>query len=241
MGKLKYILPVILFLIISSSFTSFNPKENYYRPDQSSLDPETADWLSRIDSAGGTVSDSIVEAVDDYIKEVKGLKYQSVSIRNLLMRENWFCGNFNSSFVPVFRNSGSSSEIMGSYQDINHNYSQNDYEEYGSGSGLIGNGADRYIETGFNPRQISELTAGNFHFMIYSMSPSPDAGRLGCRGGTGEGLYFYPKYLNGNSYINLNGTVESFVTTPAANGYIMVQRNNSQTINAYYNNFLIIK
>lgn len=239
MGKLKYILPVILFLFISSSFTSFNPKEKYYRPDQSSLDPETADWLSRVDSAGGTVSDSIVEAVDDYIKEVKGLKYQSVSIRDLLMRENWFCGNFNSSFVPLFRNSGASTEILGSYQDINHNYSQNDYEEYGSGSGLEGNGADRYIETGFNPKQISELSAANIHFMIYSMSASPDAGRLGCRGGTGEGLYFYPKYLNGNSYINLNGTVESFVTTPAANGYIMVQRNNSQTINAYYNNFLI--
>ncbi|MEO8447752.1 MAG: hypothetical protein ABI528_09670, partial [bacterium] len=86
MGNIKFLLSVILFLIISSSFTSFNSREIYYRFNLTDLelDPETADWLSRVDSAGGTVSDSLIEAVDDYIKEVKGLKYQSVSIRNLL-------------------------------------------------------------------------------------------------------------------------------------------------------------
>lgn len=238
MGKIKIFFPAIFLFIISSSFTPNTPKNNSIS-NVESLDPETTDWLSRVDSAGGSVSDSILEAVDDYIKEVKGLKYQTTNIRSLLLRENWFCGDFYSSFVPVFRNSGTSSGILGSFRDINHNYSQNEYEQKGSGSGLKGNGADRYIETGFNPKQISELTAGNIHFMIYSMSDSADAGRLGCRGASGEGLYFYPKYLNGNTYINLNGTVESFVTTPAANGYIMAQRNSSQTVDAYYNNFLI--
>lgn len=239
MGKIKILFPSILLLFISSSFTLNNSQNKYSGSDAVSLDPETADWLSRVDSAGGNVSDSIIDAVDDYIKEVKGLKYQTVSIRNLLLRENWFCGDFNSSFVPVFRNSSPSGEILGLYKDINNNYSPDEYEETGSGSGLKGNGTSSYIKTGFNPMQINDLTSGNIHFMIYSMSESADAGRIGCRGANGNGLYFYPKYLNGNTYINLNGTVESFVTTPAANGYIMVQRNNPQTINAYYQNYLI--
>ena len=239
MGKYIFLFSLLLILLVSSSFTSNNPKEDFSKYDPSSFDPETIDWLSRVDSAGGTVSDSIAEAVDDYIKEIKGLKYQTSSIRELLIRENWFCGDFNSSFVPVFRNSDPSDPFIGSYQDINHNYSQEEYEEHGVSSGLKGNGADRFLETGINPNQVSELSANDVHFMIFSMSDSADAGRLGCRSAGGEGLYFYPKYLNGNTYFNLNGNVESYVTTPAANGYIMVQRNSSQLLNAYYNNYLI--
>ena len=242
MGNPKYLFSVILLLVISFfsySFTSSNSKEKNSFRNITSLDPETVSWLERVDSAGGTVSDSVITFVDDYIKEIKGLKYQTVSIRNKIIREKWFCGDFNSAFVPFFRNADESSSILGSYIDVNNNYNPEEYYQTGELSGLKGNGTGRYIETGLNPSAINEFQKNDVHFMIYSMSDSADAGRMGCRGLSGNGLYFYPKYLNGNSYFNLNSNVESSVTLPSPNGYIMFQRTSSSSLNSYYNNFLI--
>ena len=242
MGNIKYQFSVILLLTISFfsySFTSFNSDKKNLLQDISSLDPETVNWLSRVDSAGGTVNENIIEAVDDYIKEIKGLKYQTVSIRNKIIRENWFCGDFNSAFVPFFRNADESSAIIGNYKDVNNNYDPLEYNYSGERSGLIGNGSSRYINTGLIPSAVNEFQKNDVHFMIYSMSDSADAGRLGCRGSSGNGLYFYPKYLNGNSYFNLNSNVESSATLPSGNGYIMFQRTSSTNLNSYYNNFLI--
>ncbi|MCB0727654.1 MAG: hypothetical protein KDD00_09325 [Ignavibacteriae bacterium] len=242
MGIHKKLFTVTLLLVISFfsySFTSLNSEENYSFQNISDLDPETANWLERVDSAGGSVPDSIIEAVDDYIKEIKGLKYQTVSIRNKIIRENWFCGDFNSAFVPFFRNADESSAIIGAYKDINNNYIPQDYYQTGELSGLKGNGSDRYIGTGLTPSAVNEFQKNDVHFMIYSMSDSSDAGRMGARGQFGNGLYFYPKYLNGNSYFNINGTVESSATLPSPDGYIMFQRTSSSSLNSYYNNFLI--
>lgn len=238
----KYLFSAIILLTISFfsySFTYLNSEVKNSPQNISSLDPETIDWLSRVDSSGGTVSDSIIEAVDDYIKEIKGLKYQTVSIRNRIIRENWFCGDFNSAFVPFFRNADESSAIIGSFMDNNKNYDPLEYNQSGELSGLKGNGTNRYIETGLTPSAINEFQKNDVHFMIYSMSDSADAGRMGSRGQSGSGLYFYPKYVNGNSYFNLNSNVESSSTLPSANGYLMFQRTSFSSLNSYYNNFLV--
>ena len=180
----------------------------------------------------------MIAAIDDYIKEVKGLKFQSVNIRNLILRENWFCGDFNSAFVPVFRNSGTG-QILGGFKDQNYNYPQSEYIDTGSGSGLKGNGSNRYISTGFVPVQTNELPLNDARFMVYSMSDSTDAGRLGCRGASNSGFYFYPKYHTGNIHFNIHSNYEPFLTMPSPKGYIMAQRYTSQTLNAYYNDLLI--
>ena len=242
MGNIKNIYSALLLITVSFflySFSLFNSEEKNLPQNITDLDPETVNWLARVDSAGGSVSDSVIEAVDDYIKEIKGLKYQTVSIRNKIIRENWFCGDFNSAFVPFFRNADESSAIIGFYKDQNNNYEQLDYSQTGEFSGLKGNGSDRYINTGINPSAVNEFQKNDIHFMIYSMSDSADAGRMGSRGSSGSGLYFYPKYINGNSYFNLNSNVESSATLPSANGYIMFQRTSSSNLNSYYNNFLI--
>ncbi len=203
-----------------------------------SLDSETADWLSRVDSAGGTVSDSVIIAVDDYIKEVKGLKYQSVSIRNLLLRENWYCGSFEAAFVPIFRNYSGAGGYVGSQSDINRNYSSFDYNETGTLSGLKGNGINRYVETGIVPYQTDAISLNDARFMIFSMTEGFETGRLGCRF-DGVGFYMYPRYTNGNSYLCINSTSETPVSIPSSAGYLMAQRLNVQLNDLYFRDNLI--
>lgn len=235
MGK-KFILQILSILIFLYSFSFSEIKNSNEQFD--SLDPETINWLNRAGSAGGTVSDSVIAAIDDYVKEIKGLKYQSVNIRDKIIRENWFCGNFNSALVPLFV-SDSSGSVSGFNTDINHNYSAASFSDTGQASGFTGNGLNRYLETGLNPYADNELLLNDVRFMIYSLSNNPDAGRLGCRDNTGSGFYFYPKYMNGNTYFSINSNVESIGQIPSANGYIMMQRNSQTNSELYYGDNLI--
>lgn len=202
------------------------------------LDPETINWKQRVDSAGGSVSDSVLLAVDDYVKEVKGLKFQSVSIRNLIVRENWFCGDFLAAFVPLFRNATGSAGYAGGAIDINRNYISSEYNETGANSGLKGNGVNRYIETGIMPFQVADLPLNDNRIMLFSMSEGSETGRVGCRL-DGVGFYLYPRYTNGVSYFSMNTTSESSVSVPSMNGYIMVQRKSSQLIDYYLRDNLV--
>lgn len=223
---------ILLFLsILSFSFKSGDNSSQNFKAEV--LDAETQNWLSRVTAAGGSVSDSVISAVDDYIKEVKGLKYQSTNIRSFLLRENWFCGNFNAAFVPIFINGNGSAVPLGFAADVNRNYSADEYAETGLNSGLKGNGTNRYVETGFNPYNISEIGAGDAHFMIYSMSDTVDPGRMGCRKNL-DGFYMYPRYLNGNCYFVLNSATELSTNIPNSKGYIMIQRTTAQYTEAYY-------
>ncbi len=238
MGKIRILFTTLLLLILSSSFTNFNQITQRTNNELTNLDPETVSWLTRVSLAGGTVHDSIISAVDDYIKEIKGLKYQTVSIRNRLLRENWFTGNFQAAFVPLFINSDGSSNPLGFSNDINHNYPAAGYSDTGQSRGLQGNGINRYLETGFNPALISEMDKDSASFMIYNMSGVPDSGRMGCREGTGR-FYFYPKYINDTTYFSINSDTESKLNLASPKGYLLFQRISEDYLNVYLDGSLI--
>lgn len=238
MGKFRLLFSALLLLIFYSAFTSFIPTTKNIHHQYSILDPETVSWLSRVNLAGGTVHDSIIAAVDDYIKEIKGLKYQTVNIRDRLIRENWFTGNFQSAFVPLFINSDGSQSPVGFPNDINHNFSSAEYIDTGIVRGLQGNGVNKYIETGLNPALISQMYKDSSHFMIYNMSSATDSGRMGCREDINR-FYFYPKYLNGITYFSINGNTESNFELASSKGYLLFQRTSHEFVNAYHNDSLI--
>ncbi|MBK9331071.1 MAG: hypothetical protein IPM96_01400 [Ignavibacteria bacterium] len=231
--KISYLL---ISAVILSSFAltfSFTSNSKAYNISDD-LDPETIQWLQRVNFAGGNVSDSIIFAVDDYLKEIKGLKYQSLNIRENILRENWFCGNFNAAFVPIIINSDGSAAALGNFIDSNRNFTPNNFSDTGKYSGLRGNGIDQYLTTGFKPFSIPEFPINESYFMIYSMTDSADAGRSGSRGSFGSGFYIYPKYLNGNSYSALNSSVETQSSFQSIKGYLLHQRTGNQIVKSYY-------
>jgi len=229
--KLKLIYLPVFIILYSFGTGNFNQKN--IPVYEETRDIETTKWLERVSLAGGSVSDSIISAVDDYIKEVKGLKFQPYSIRHLLSRENWFCGDFNSAFVPLFVNADGSDAVLGYSIDSNYNFPSNEYSDTGLLSGWKGNGMDRYISTGFNPFEISSFSINDAHFMIYSMSDTVDAGRIGCRK-TDDGFYFYPRYINGNTYFSINSMEEDVITLPSSRNYISVQKVSQQLADVFY-------
>ncbi len=231
-------LSFILLPISVLFFVSFISRSSLSQISMETLDTETVNWLLRVDSAGGSVSDSVVIAVDDYIKEVKGLKFQTTSIRDLLLRENWYCGSFEAAFVPIFRNYSGPGSFIGSQKDINRNYSSFDYNETGSLSGLKGNGVNRYVETGLTPYQTDAISLNDARFMIFGMTNGVETGRTGCRF-DGVGFYMYPRYTNGKSYLCINSTSESPVSIPSSSGYIMAQRLNIQLNDLYFRDNLV--
>ncbi|HMS64284.1 MAG TPA: hypothetical protein PKD83_03420 [Ignavibacteria bacterium] len=238
MGKPYSILSGFILLIISLILFSFttagnNPPETNIQ----TLDAETVKWLSRVDSVGGFVSDSVITAVDDYIKEVKGLKYQSYSIRSLLLRENWFCGDYLASTVPVFVNGTGAAAPIGFTVDRNYNYPIV-YTDTGAFSGKKGNGINSYIETGFNPVSTSEISSFDGRLMIYNMSDSADQGGMGSKY-SGDGFYFFPHLSNGNTKFNIISSAESNVYLPTAKNYISVQRRTTSLLDLHYRDNLI--
>ncbi|MBS1518452.1 MAG: hypothetical protein JSS91_10240 [Bacteroidetes bacterium] len=226
------------FLFCTFIFLSLTPDSKALTITDN-LDPETVLWLQRVNSAGGSVSDSVIAAVDDYIKEIKGLKYQTLNIRDRIFRENWFCGNFNAAFVPLIINPYGTSAAMGNSTDVNRNFTSANFSDTGKYSGFRGNGINQYMETGFTPSLINEFQVNDAYFMIYSLTDSADQGRSGSRGSFDNGFYMYPKYLNGNSYFVINSNTGGQAIFPTIKGYILHQRRTSQDIKSYYSLNLI--
>lgn len=238
MGKPINILSGSALLIISLILLSFTTAGNKTSGiNTQTLDIETVNWLTKVGAAGGFVSDSVIIAIDDYIKEVKGLKYQSNSIRSSLLRENWFCGDYNASLVPIFVNGNGGATPIGFSTDINYNYPTN-YTDTGAFSGKKGDGVSSFIKTGFIPSQTTEIGSADGHLMIFNMSDTVDAGGMGCRYGA-DGFYFYPHLQNGNTKFNITSSVESNVYLPAAKDYILVQRRTTSALDLYYRDNLI--
>ena len=74
-------------------------------------DSETASWISRCLSAGGTLTTDQEKAADAFVRAIKN---QS-GLRQKIKRLNVFVGDFTSSLIPLFNDSGHSSDQNNSF------------------------------------------------------------------------------------------------------------------------------
>ena len=82
-------------------------------------DPEVSAWAKRVNSAGGSVSNSCLEASSAFIRTIKN----QPGLRQKIKRLNLFCGsNLDSSLMPLIIDEGPT-------QDINHNFASTEYSE----------------------------------------------------------------------------------------------------------------
>lgn len=102
--------------------------------------PETLDYRDRVVAAGGTLSVATLDAVEKFVQDCKnGL------IWGKLLEVGPFAGsNLNAALVKLVRPVG----VAGSLTNVN--FVSGDYNERGAGGGLAGDGATKYLNTGFN-------------------------------------------------------------------------------------------
>ena len=121
---------------------------------------QTLAWLSRVNSAGGTVDNSTINAVDAFVKELKA----SDSLIGKIKRLNLFCGeDLTTSLVPLIVNSNNP-------QDVNHNFINSDYSETGAKAGLRDNNSagTKYLDTGGTLADLS-LDFSSGHIAVNSL------------------------------------------------------------------------
>jgi hypothetical protein len=153
-------------------------KVGYFR---ATAHPEAADWRDRVIANGGTVSASTFAAVETFCRSI-----DAAGLRSLLWRVSPMAGgNLSAALVPLYR-SNVALGLQGNATDTNSNFVSTDYAE---GSGLIGNGSSKALNTGLptnfrNGRHIGMVpyTLGTTAFRYY----------MGVRnGGTPANGYLY--------------------------------------------------
>lgn len=146
---------------------------------------DARDWLARVYSSGGSVSDRTATAVQNFCNAI-----ESFGIRDRFYRLNLFCGNgIESCVVPLYRGPSRTGTQYGGLTDRNINFLGSDYVEYGAlGGGIQGNGTSKYLDTGLEG---SELAAGNRHVSAYEIIPAT--------------TLYSPSVLSGNSTAAMHG------------------------------------
>lgn len=133
-----------------------------------SIHPEAQNWAARVAANGGTVSDSTLKSVSDFCKE-------TASIRSLFLRLNLFCGNnLNAALVPLYLGEAPGI-VYGNTVDTNFNFVAGDYTELGTNGGLIGNGVNKYLNTGFQLSTNPFFINNTFSFSVYVRSGSSNS------------------------------------------------------------------
>lgn len=164
-----------------------NPK--LLRPRQT-IHPETADWASRVRTNGGSVGGTTLIAVDRFVKAI-----YSAGIRDRFYRLNLFCGtsdaNLNAVRTPLFRGPSLAGTQFGNATDTNSNFVQGDYAE---GTGLIGNGTTKALDTGV-PANFAN--GRHLAFVPYTLGTTSFRYYMGVRnGGTPANGYLWAPYVS---------------------------------------------
>lgn len=102
--------------------------------------PETLEYRDRVTAAGGTMTAATLDAVEKFVQDCK-----NALIWSKLLEVGPFAGtNLNAALVKLVRPGG----VAGSLTNVN--FVAGDYAERGASAGLLGDGATKYLNTGFN-------------------------------------------------------------------------------------------
>ena len=156
---------ILSFLILLSSFT-FGQSDLWWWDNDgyTIVNAETQVWYDKVVTAGGTVSDETLTAVDVFFQQLA-----DSSLRSKMLRVNLICGDgLTSVGIPQILSDHKDSTTMGYVIDSLKNWVSGDYTEL---SGL-GNAANttKYIKTGFNPSTISEIGLDNAGLGVYFLT-----------------------------------------------------------------------
>ncbi len=143
------------------------------------VDPDLEDWLSRVATAGGTVSGGTQTAVGNFITSAKANGYWSN-----IIRINLFCGDFAACMVPLKVGGGNTTET-------NMNFVSGDFSE---STGLTGNGSTKYLKTGITN---SQLTTDNVHLAVYNRAGSASVSAMGALTTVSNRLFIHHPWSDG--------------------------------------------
>jgi hypothetical protein len=174
-----------------------------------SLHLEAEVWVGRVIGNGGSVSVTTAQAVSDFCTAI-----DAAGIRDRFYRLNLFAGTgLSAALVPLYRGPSLGGTQFGNATDTNSNFVSGDYVETGSTGGLLGNGSNKYLNTGLNANAMPDL-AQSGHLSAYA------AGTFSGQIAIGAYTFTNPPFvITHESEIQMNATQSNtFINFGAANG-----------------------
>jgi hypothetical protein len=137
--------------------------------------PETTSYRDRVIANGGTIPESSLDAIEKFVQDCK-----NANIWSKFLDVGVFAGsNLNAALVKLVYQSGGG--VL-----TNVNFVSGDYNETGANGGLNGDGATKYLNTGFNAQS---LLPDNGHLSFYlreDVSASGNRALLGVLAGADQ-------------------------------------------------------
>ena len=115
--------------------------------------PETQDYVQRVVAAGGSISNTAMQAADQFVRTLfdNGLWPKMIEI-------GVFAGdNLNAALVKLKYRPGGSGNLT------NNGFVAGDYVETGANGGMLGNGSSKYLNTQTSPANLGPTGHASFY------------------------------------------------------------------------------
>jgi hypothetical protein len=189
--------------------------------------PETLDFRDRIIANGGTISDASIDAIEKLVEDCK-----NALVWDKLLEVAPFAGtNLNAALVKLVYPAGVPGVIT------NVNFVSGDYTETGANGGLLGDGATKYLNTGFNAQA---YLPDNAHLSFYLREDVSVAGNRGLLG-TIQGVdQYWLGSLTPASQVNvrLGQTISATLAASMSKGFYIGTRTSFSQLRLYKNGAL---
>lgn len=185
---------------------------------------ETSAWVARVVAAGSTVSSASATAHDAFITAAKAGGFWSLISRLNTYGANTLAG----AMVPLVN-------TVGGTTDTNHNFVSADFS---LASGLVGDGATKYLDSGALLSSFVSTTTGASHMGVVNLTGSAQNNvDIGIRGAALTVDWdLITQYGNGNAYVNcFSSGGDLSYSSAVGTGFHIASRTTATAIALYRN------
>lgn len=189
--------------------------------------PETLNYRTRILAAGGSISESTLDAIEKFVQDCK-----NSNIWDKLLDVGPFAGgSLASALVKLAYPGGVSSTLT------NINFVSGDYIETGVNGGLAADGATKFLNTGFN---LQNLLPDNCHFSFYLREDVSVAGNRSLVGAVnGVDQYWLGALTNSQTNARLGQALTATHAQNMSKGYYIASRQEANSLKLFKNGDLV--
>ncbi len=185
---------------------------------------ETKNYSDRITANGGTISVASLDAIEKFVQDCK-----NALIWDKLLEVAPFAGNdLNAALVKLIYPAAAPGVIT------NVNFVAGDYAETGGNGGLLGDGATKYLNTGFNAQT---SLPDNSHLSFYLREDVGASGNRGMLGGfAGTDQYWIGSLVpTGQVDVRLGQSAMASYPQSLGKGFYLGNRVSTSSLKLYKN------
>ena len=190
--------------------------------------PETVSYRDRVLANGGIISEGSLDAIEKFVQDCK-----NAHIWDKFLDVGPFAGsNLNAALVKLVHPAGVPGVLT------NLNFVSGDFAERGPDGGLLGDGATKYLNTGFNaPTHLPD----NSHLSFYLRQDVSATGNRSMLGTVDGGDQYWIGALTPSAAVDarLGQTVTATLASPFGKGFYIGSRTASNQLKLYKNGQMV--